>query len=192
VHDCSGQPADRWDALFADLEGQWEAAEQAEVAAEIDERTRDAQFRAPLLARVRAARGRDLALGVTALGAVHATIRDCGPDWILVVPALAGPVLIPTAALLWIGDPGPQAVPEDLEGQVARRWTLRLALRGLVESRQEVRLVLTDSTALEGTLQRVGADYVEIGLHPRGERPRPGSLTGARLVPVSALAAVRT
>jgi hypothetical protein len=183
---------DRWEGLFADLESQWEAAERAEADADVEQRTWEALIRSPLVDRLRAARGLEVPLSLVAVGALRATLRDCGPDWVLVAPASSGPLFVPAGALLWVGDLGPDAVPDELEGQVARRWTFRLALRGLVENREEVRLVLTDGTVLEGTLARVGADYVEIALHPRGEPPRVRSVTGLRLVPLRAVAAVRT
>ncbi len=72
-----------------------------------------------------------------------------------------------------------------------RRLDLRWALRGLARSRAPLRLVLRDGTALTGTLDRVGADHVDLAEHPLDEARRSADVTAVRLVPLPPLALVQ-
>jgi hypothetical protein len=64
-------------------------------------------------------------------------------------------------------------------------------LRIVARDRSPVRLWLTDGRVLEGTLDDVGLDHVDLAAHPVDEPRRLGSVREAHLVVLSALALVR-
>jgi hypothetical protein len=55
-----------------------------------------------------------------------------------------------------------------------------------------VQIVLDDGGTLTGTLDRVGADYVELAVHPADEPRRNEAVQGVRAVVIGAVAVVRT
>jgi hypothetical protein len=182
----------RWQALFDDLEAQLEAAEHAELQAEVADRTRRETALLRVVDRVRAAAGSQLALSVNGAGAVHGRLLDAGTDWLLLEEAGRGEALVPLAGVLGItGLTGRTAAPGS-EGQVGRRLDLRWALRGLARDRTGVAVVLQDGSTVTGTLDRVGADHVDLAEHPAGEPRRAAAVRQVRLIPVPALAVLRS
>ena len=55
-----------------------------------------------------------------------------------------------------------------------------------------MQLVLDDGAVLTGTLDRVGADYVELAEHPADQPRRSEAVLGVRAVVLDAIAVVRT
>jgi hypothetical protein len=53
-------------------------------------------------------------------------------------------------------------------------------------------VVLDDGGALTGTLDRVGADHVELAEHPAGMPRRSEAVQGVTAVAIAAIAVVRT
>ena len=181
----------RWQALFDDLEAQLEAAQAAELQGEVRERARTAQGRVRTVDRLGAAPGSPLVVHVPGAGALHGTLRDAGVDWLLLEEHGGREALVPLHAVLSVAGLPRGAAPPD-EGVVARSLDLRWALRGLVRDRAGVALVLRDGTVVPGTLDRVGADHVDLAEHAPGEVRRAGAVRGVRLVPLRALAVVRS
>jgi hypothetical protein len=194
----------RWQALFDDLEAQLEAAEAAELAGEVAERTRIEHGRVRLGDRLAAAAGSPVGLAVPGHGVVRGRLQDAGADWVLLDDGDAGAggraagraggreVLVPQAALLSVSGLPRTAAAPDAAGAVGRRLDLRWALRGLARSRAGVVVGLVDGSSLSGTLDRVGADHVDLAEHPAGEARRATAVRGVRLVPLAALAVVRS
>ena len=181
----------RWKALFDDLEAQVEAAEAAELEGEVRDRTRREVGLLGLLDRLRAAQGSALALAVHGAGSTQGRLLDVGPDWLLLQERAGQELLVPLSAVLSVGGLPRRAEAPGTTGELARRLDLRWALRGLARDRAQVQLLLRDGTALAGTLDRVGADYVDLAEHPQGEARRSSAVQGVRLVPLHALALVR-
>ena len=75
-------------------------------------------------------------------------------------------------------------------GKVAGRYELRLALRELARRREPVLVTLLDHGVVTGTIELVGRDYLELAEHGLGDVPRRATVTGHRLIPLAAVAAV--
>ena len=64
-------------------------------------------------------------------------------------------------------------------------------LRDLVRRRLAVTVHLRDGAALSGTIDRAGADHLDLALHDPGSPRRAASVTGFRMIPFDAVAWVR-
>lgn len=186
----------RWDGLFADLEAQAEALEQAECAAEVETRTRGEVGRLALADRLRGALGSQLRLRVAGGLLVTGALTRVGPDWVLLTEAADREVVLVLAHVLGVRGLGRLSAAPGSAGVVESRLGLRHALRGIVRDRSAVRVHLTDARptefgTIDGTLDRVGADFVEVATHPTGEARRRADVLEVELVPLAAIAAVR-
>ncbi|TNM60042.1 hypothetical protein FHN55_19850 [Streptomyces sp. NP160] len=179
----------RWDALFADLEAQLEAADD-EVSAMHAERVRAEVAGVELRDRLRASAGQRVALRLAGGEAVEGALRAAGPDWLLVEEA-AGEALVPLVAVVLLdGLTRSLAAPA---GAVENRLGLASALRGVARDRSAVRIWLreTGGGAITGTVDRVGADHLDLARHAVDEPRRPGAVRGVVTVPLAALACLR-
>jgi hypothetical protein len=182
----------RWESLFADLEGRMEAAEAAELAAEVTDRTRRELARVRLTDRLAPGTGQALTLGVRGAGRVAGRLAGVGPDWLLLREAAGREALVSLAAVTRIGGLPSVSREPGSEGRVAARLDLRRALRGLARDRAGLQVVLVDGEVLAGTLDRVGADHCEMAAHAAGEPRRAGAVRGVEALPLTALALVRS
>lgn len=181
----------RWDALFGDLEAQLAVADAAELAGEVSDRSRREVARLRLPDRALQAVGAALTMGLAGVGVVSGRLLRSGPDWWLLTGD-GGDQLVCTAAVSWVSGLPALATDPDIVPVVHERLGLTYALRGIARDRAAVTLVLRDGTALTGTIDRVGADFVDLAEHGPGEARRAAAVRGARTVPVAALAVVRT
>ena len=62
----------------------------------------------------------------------------------------------------------------------------------LARDRAGVQVVLDDGGVVSGTLDRVGADYVELAEHPADLPRRAEAVQGVRAIVIAAVAVVRT
>jgi hypothetical protein len=182
----------RWQALFDDLEAQLAAEEAAELRAEVADRTRRELALLRVVDRLRPAEGATLAVTVAGAGPVHGRLLDAGNDWLLLEEHGLREALVPLAGVTGIAGLGARSEPPGAEGQVGKRLDLRWALRGLARSRTGVTLALRDGTTVTGTLDRVGADHVDVAEHAAGEARRAAAVRQVRLVPLAAVAVVRS
>jgi hypothetical protein len=180
----------RWDAMFADLEAQAEALERAERAGEIDERVRAELGTVSLLDRLRAAVGTPVRLWTAGAGVLGGTLGRLGPDWVLLEQDGGREALVRLGAVTGVGGLGrASATPGSLDA-VTARLGLWFVLRRIARDRSPVALQLTDGSSRHATIDRVGADFVEVAVHAPGEPRRAPAVREQLLVPTDALVAV--
>ena len=183
----------RWDALFADLEAQMHAANAPDE--EVAGLVRAEVGRTELADRLRGQLGAAVALQLADGQWLRGTVVEAAPQWLLLAESEGaqhpgGPeALVPLTALDRVsGLTRAVAAPA---GEVERRLGLGAALRGLARDRAPVVLLLR-SGPLPGTVDRVGADHLDLAAHPAGEARRAGLVTDVVAVPFAALLAVRS
>ncbi len=179
----------RWDVLFGDLEAQLAAAGDAELAAEVEERTRHEQGSIELTHRLRASAGRAVVVGVDGGDPQRGVLTGVGPDWLLLGDD-AGEVLLPLAAATWLTGLG-RTADVTSPGQVWARLGLRAALRGIARDRAPVTLLVRGGMSVAGTVDRVGADHLDVAVHPLDEPRRTEVVRVVRTVRLAALLGLR-
>lgn len=181
----------RWDALFGDLEAQAAALAQAERAAEVDERVRGEVGALSLVDRARAAVGDSLRLRAAGGLMITGRLDRVGPDWLLLDEGDGREVVVASAPLLTVRGLGRYSAVPGSGGIIASRLGLRHVLRGVARDRSAVRVHLVDGTVVDATIDRVGADFIEVATHAAGEPRRRQHVQDVELVPLTAIAAVR-
>lgn len=189
----------RWEQLFADLEAQFDEQADLEAAAELADRQRLEFGAVGVIARLVPAVGAPLRLRTRTGTAITGILRRLGPDWVLVSEGQGRETVIPLAAVTVVE--GLTAATGQPLGVVAGRLTLRHALRGLVRDRAPVAVTVpggdnselsaSGGTELTGTIDRIGADFLELALHAAWEPRRTGSVRQVVLIPLAALMIVR-
>ena len=177
----------RWTYLFEDLESQAESLADAERDGEVAERARIEAGRLTLLDRLRGATGHPISLRCAGIGPCSGVLERVGRDWLLIAEPTGAETLVPLHSVLGVGGLGRHSSAPESTIELG----LRSVLRGITRDRAPVRLILTDGTPVDGTLDRVGADFVEVAEHPIGEPRRPGVVQGVRTVPLCGFGAVR-
>jgi hypothetical protein len=182
----------RWEQLFADLESQFAEWDGADGATEQASRERAEHGQVRLADRLRAAQGWPVTLTCRGAGQVSGRLVDIGVDWVLLVDDQHREVLIAMGTVRAVAGLGSGTAARVESGIVERRLDLRRALRGLARDRAPVQCLLDDGSVLTGTVDRVGADFLELAEHPVDVLRRRGAVTGVRAVVLAAVAVVRT
>lgn len=193
----------RWDRFFDDLEDQLASEWEAERAALDTEAERLRLSRVQLIERLTqlavddsgpaAVASFDLADGAS----VRARVSGVGADWAALTPAEGGggAVIAPVASIVAIGMPHADllrtARPAPARSPLADRLTFGFVLRDLVRRRAGVAVHLVSGRVLTGTIDRAGADHLDLALHEPGSPRRADAVTGYRLVPFPAVAWIR-
>lgn len=181
----------RWDDLFADLEAQAQALEVAERATEVEERARIEVGSTAMLQRLRGAIGAGVRIELLGDLALSGTLERVGADWLLCDEGAGREALVPLRAVRLVQGLGRVSAASGSEGAVTARLTVRSALRGIARDRSAVRLHTVDGAIVDATVDRVGADFIEVARHAAGEARRRGEVRDVVLIPLDALAAVR-
>jgi len=187
-HDRYGQPM-RWQDLFADLEGQAQAFEKAELEAEVADRTRAEVGQLTLLNRLRAQLNEQVDLAVSGAGPLRGRLTQVGANWLL----LSAPeeIVVPAAAITAVSNLPLSAVSPEGVGHIAGRLRMTAALRAIAIDRCAVTVLFRGGGTVTGTPDRVGADSVDLAVHELGEAPRRSTVQGRLTVAFDAIGAVR-
>ena len=177
----------RWEELFEDLEAVLAEQDRAAFDAEVADRERAERATLGLADRLRGQGGRGVRLRLLDGDQVEGYVGEVGEQWLTLDGA--GALLVPLAAVGTVGGLGRSAAPDD--AGLVRRLPLTVVLRGLSRDRATVRLRLLGGVTLDGTIDRVGADHLDLAEHPVDEARRPSAVRGVVTVRVAALASVR-
>lgn len=187
----------RWEQLFSDLDARFDDLVDAEMMSELADRQRVAAGAVTMVQRIAGAVGRPVRVRTTAGIAVTGTLLRVGPDWLLLQEGPGREVLLALAAVTVVEGLAAQTGP--LLTGVQTRLDLRHALRGLARDRSPVAVVVNGgvgepaglSTEITGTIDRLGADWLELAVHAPWEPRRAASVRSVVLVPVPAVVLVR-
>jgi hypothetical protein len=178
----------RWELLFADLEAFAEATERAAFEVDVADRARAERATLTLADRLRGHVGAVLTFRLLDGDRIRARLVDVGGDWVLVEDGAS--IVLPMAALG--GVEGLSRMAATASGALARRATLGVVLRRLARDRVPVRLGLLGGASITGTVDRVGADHLDLAQHAVDEIRRPGVVRGVVVVRLGAIAQVRS
>ncbi|MET0865193.1 MAG: hypothetical protein ABWZ98_12745 [Nakamurella sp.] len=195
----------RWDRLFDDLEARFEELAEAEATAELADRERVAIGAIWMTQRLSGAIGSAVRVRLAGGPLVAGRLLGVGPDWLLLNEGQGRDCLVALSAVIAL-EGLTATTGRELSG-LALRLDLRRALRGLARDRSPVALALTGwggvttgsgsvagvtgSGEITGTIDRVGADFVEVAVHAAWEPRRAGAVRSVALLPVSAIVLVR-
>jgi hypothetical protein len=190
----------RWENFFDDLEGQLASEWEAERAALDTEAERLRLSRVALRERLSMLVDRerdavppsfDLADGTV----LAAEVTGVGADWVALDGGRSGALVVPFASIASIGMPHADVLrsarPAPARSALADRLSLGFLARDLVRRRIGVTVHLTHGRILAGTIDRAGADHLDIALHEPGTPRRASEVTGHRIVPFAAVAWIR-
>jgi hypothetical protein len=182
----------RWDDLFGDLEAQLDAAAAAAVDAEVADRSRRESALLTMAERLGGSLGGRVGLHVVGAGRIDGRLVEVSAEWLLLAGDAGAQVLVTMSAVQSVTDLTPTSEPTSATAAGQRvRLGLGVALRAIARDRSPVVVHLTGGGTVEGTLERVGADFVELTEHPAAE-VRPRRAGAVRTVPFAAVALVRS
>lgn len=184
----------RWEALFADLEAQLEAARTAELDAAVADASRLEASRLEFAERLRAHQDHELGLEVAGGQRLQVRIGTVGVDWLAGV-APPHSVLVPLASILAV-DGMVRSAARTEPSASRRRLSLTAPLRGLARDRAPVSVFGSLGLLAAGLIRTAGRDFVEIMPTRQEDRPHWGGGQGtersARVIPLHAVAWFRS
>lgn len=114
-------------------------------------------------------------------------LESVGKGWIL-LRSHSENILIPTQSINWWEGGSPLSRVET--GSISRQLTLTYAMRALASGRVPVRIFHQFGSATsEGTIEKVGFDFFEMGLHPIEGSFRSPQINGWRTIPMQQVSA---
>ncbi|MDT0156804.1 hypothetical protein Q9R19_04095 [Microbacterium sp. ARD32] len=189
-----------WDHLFADLEGQLAAEWEAERAALDAESERLRISRLTMRDRLRsmAAAAARISLELADGSRWDCTLRATGADWAgVALPADPRLRIVPLTSDAAIDvDHGTllSSLDEDAAGDgssLRSRMTFGFVLRDLARRRTPVTVGHRGADPQHGSIDRAGADHLDLALHDPGEPRRSRAVRGFRVIPFDAVVWVR-
>ena len=173
----------RWDDLFADLEGQLDAADAAELDAEVEALQVAAWSRMALLDRLRVAADAALTIVLVDGSTVRGRAEAVGPDWLLLLDG-SDELLVPASALADVSGLPPRGEAEP--SMVTQRLGLGHALRRVAADREPVLVARLGAPPLRCRIMRVGLDHVDVAAAYEAVVP-----AGMKSLPFAALLVLR-
>ncbi len=183
--------------MFEDLEGQLASEWEAERAALDAESERLRVSKLDLRTRLRALCAADavVQIDLPARPAIRARLQELGADWVSATAEDRGLSIIPIDAIRGMRmDHGlmlASLAPSTADVSVRERMTFGFVLRDLARRRIPVRIEAQESRTLYGTIDRAGADQLDLAEHDAGAPRRADQVRAMHLIPFSAVVRVR-
>lgn len=182
-------PGMPWEDAFDDLDVHFAARrdEERRVREAEEDRRRIAQL--TLRDRVRAVDG---AVTVeTTAGAIVGEVAGAGAGWVA-LRSSHELTLVPLEAILTVT---PATLSRSMlpmpEDELSARVTFGFASRALARARVAVIVRRTDGATLGGTIDRAGADHLELAVHETDQPRRQENVRSVVWVPFAAIASMR-
>jgi len=176
---------DAVDALLAGLEAQAGAIEGVHDDAAAEDLARAARAEIPLLDRIRAASS--IVIDVVDHGPVRGEVVAVGSD-VVVIDAADGTWAVPFAGIAAVV--GASDAAEAPTG-VAGRLGLAAVVRSWARERSVVRVMRRGAAPLDGTIDRVGVDHLDLAEHDPGMPRLSAEVRRTASVPLGAITALR-
>ncbi|MCI1017660.1 hypothetical protein HWD99_03380 [Microbacterium sp. C5A9] len=193
-----------WDRLFENLEGQLAAEWESERAALDAESERLRISRLELRSRLRILCAAAAPATVDLPGhRLRLRLQSLGADWVAATmtdgeaSSSRAVRIIPLHAILGVSTDHGLLLSsldenEPLMPSLRERMTLGFLLRDFARRRVPVRIIGIDGADLHGTVDRAGADHLDLALHDPGTARLAGAVQSFRLIPFAAVASVQT
>lgn len=153
----------QWAVMFEDLLAQLEQQERAEIHAMASDLLRADLAMITMVERLREQGNSPIGVALAGGTELSGTVLTVLPAWIL-VKSDNREVLIPTSAVITVGNLSARTgSPSTL---VESRLTLGHALRRIAATRLPVALSLRTGARIEGSIDRVGSDHLDVVAHP--------------------------
>ena len=180
----------RWQQLFADLTAQFDEAEAAAELAEAASRARAELGAVSLAGRLAGSSGAPVRLRCRGAGCLAGVLVDVGPDWLLLVDERGAESVVAARSVTSVTGLGRRTGSREDSDRPRVQFDLRLVLRAAARNRSAVSVTTDDGVVLSGTIDRVGADFVELAEHLVGEPRRAASVRGIHAIALAAVAVV--
>jgi hypothetical protein len=180
-----------WSALFSDLEAQAEELARAERAGEAAEAGRIYLAGGTISDRLRAGGPTPVRVRLRGDTQISGVVRRTGADWLLLDEGHGREAVVLGAALLSCSGMTRYSAPAAPSDRTEMRLRILHVLRGVSRDRSSVRVCLVDGYVLAGTIDRVGADYLELATTNGGSARRQAEVRELHGLPFTAVAAVR-
>jgi hypothetical protein len=175
----------RFDDLLAGIAAEVAAADAAALDADIAEMERAARAEARLLDRLRGQRR--ASIEIVGSGQIVGDIAAVGRD-VVVLAADEGDWAVAAwgiAAVIELGSGAREPI------SASERLGLASVARAWARQRSVVRVARIGAVPLDGTIDAVGADHLDLAEHDPGEPRRPEAVRRMVTVPLGAIAAIR-
>lgn len=151
------------DSLFRDYEARLAAVQQANLELDAREMQKAEFSKIQMSDRLAAQQGQILTVFVDGGQKWEGVLESVGLGWVQLKCAHES-VLIPQKSIFW-WEGGNLHSQVDAH-TVSRKLSFAFALRSLVKYRLVVRLLLDEGQEIDGVIERVGADFLDIKVHP--------------------------
>lgn len=192
-----------WDRLFENLEGQLAAEWECERAALDAESERLRISRLELRNRLRMLCADSTPATLDLPGhRIRTRLESLGADWVAAVmtdgeaSSSRAVRIIPLHAIMGLSvDHGQLLASLDESDSptptLRERMTLGFLLRDFARRRVPVRIIILDGSDLHGTVDRAGADHLDLALHDPGTARLAGAVRSFRMLPFAAVASIQ-
>jgi hypothetical protein len=175
--------------VFDDLEAEFEAGLRREAEQETMAAVR-AELGATVLWEQLARRVDSEVVAFAGPRTLRGSVAASYPEFLVLRAGDGGEHLIRYGPAVSFALPAEPPALRPTPGPAVRRYRFALALRELARRREPVRVALVDGTGVDGTIEAVGSDYLEVAEHDPGEARRRAAVRARRFVGFAAVAAV--